>query len=225
MTTPYDGKPIHVLYVDTNPEAAEDLAQELARQGILALLRPAVDNDEARDALEEEGFDLVLVDQSEIEYFHEGRLADEFPKARNLPCILLTGPVEDDEAAQLMRYGATDVIDRSSPARLAAAILRDTQAVRNLRTAAFAEAERIIRTRRESALEGLETEAQITADDEKRYALYHKAEKILLDDWGTAPLPMTAAIGLRKPNVTAALVTPFGFGTASGGSFKDVEIK
>jgi len=184
MTTPYDGKPIHVLYVDTNPEAADDLAQELARQGILALLRPAFDNDEARRALEEEGFDLVLVDQSEIEYFHEGRLADEFPKARNLPCILLTGPVEDDEAAQLMRYGATDVIDRSSPARLAAAILRDTQAVRNLRTAAFAEAERLIRTRRESALEGLETEPQMTPDE--------KLERILL--FGCLELGMSNAL-------------------------------
>lgn len=68
-------------------------------------------------------------------------------------------------------------------------------------------------------------EAQTTTDDDKRFALYHKAEKILIEDWGTAPLPLTAAVGLRKPNVTAAMVTPFGFGTASGGSFKDVEIK
>ena len=37
--------------------------------------------------------------------------------------------------------------------------------------------------------------------------------------------PLTAAIGLRKPNVTAAMVTPFGLGTAKGSSFKDVEIK
>ncbi len=63
-------------------------------------------------------------------------------------------------------------------------------------------------------------EAQATFDDQKRFALYHKAEKILIDDWGTAPLPMTAAVGLRKPNVANAQVTPFGFAP-----FKDVVIK
>jgi oligopeptide transport system substrate-binding protein len=63
-------------------------------------------------------------------------------------------------------------------------------------------------------------EAQTTFDNEKRFSLYRKAEKIFLDDWGSAPLPLTAAIGLSKPNVTGAQVTPFGFAP-----FKDVEIK
>jgi peptide/nickel transport system substrate-binding protein len=63
-------------------------------------------------------------------------------------------------------------------------------------------------------------EAQVTFDDAKRFGLYHKAEKILMDDWATAPLPMTAVIWLTKPNVTKAGMTPFGLD-----SFKDVEIK
>jgi oligopeptide transport system substrate-binding protein len=54
-------------------------------------------------------------------------------------------------------------------------------------------------------------EAMTVADDRKRYALYHKAEKILLDDWGMAPTPMPASIALRKPNVRNATLTPFGF--------------
>ena len=54
-------------------------------------------------------------------------------------------------------------------------------------------------------------EAMATADDEKRYALYHKAEKVLLDDWGMAPVPMPASIALRKPNVRNVTLTPFGF--------------
>ena len=63
-------------------------------------------------------------------------------------------------------------------------------------------------------------EAQTTVDDAARFALYRKAEKILMDDWGTAPLPLTATIGLSKPNVTGAEVTPFGFAP-----FKGVVIK
>jgi len=54
-------------------------------------------------------------------------------------------------------------------------------------------------------------EAQTQPDDQKRFALYRQAEKILMDDWATAPLPSTTNIALRKPNVKNATVTPFGY--------------
>ena len=44
-------------------------------------------------------------------------------------------------------------------------------------------------------------EATTTADAEARYALYHKAEKVLMDDWGTCPLPGRMQIAVVKPNV------------------------
>jgi peptide/nickel transport system substrate-binding protein len=59
--------------------------------------------------------------------------------------------------------------------------------------------------------DALMDEALVTADDAKRFALYHRAEKILLDDFGMVPLPITASIGLRKPNVRGVTLTPFGF--------------
>jgi oligopeptide transport system substrate-binding protein len=62
-------------------------------------------------------------------------------------------------------------------------------------------------------------EALTIADDQKRYALYHRAEKVLMDEWGMAPVPMTASIGLRKPNVRNVTLTPFGFS-----SFHRIEI-
>jgi oligopeptide transport system substrate-binding protein len=71
-----------------------------------------------------------------------------------------------------------------------------------------------------AAYDKLIDEAKTTFDDAKRFALYHQAEKILMDDWATAPLPMTATMSLRKPNVTSARVTPFGYAP-----FKEVEIK
>jgi oligopeptide transport system substrate-binding protein len=54
-------------------------------------------------------------------------------------------------------------------------------------------------------------EAQTEPDDMKRFALYRQAEKILMDDWATAPLPATTNIALRKPNVKNVTVTPFGY--------------
>lgn len=54
-------------------------------------------------------------------------------------------------------------------------------------------------------------EALTIADDAKRFALYNKAEKVLLDDFGMAPVPMPASVALRKPNVRNVTLTPFGF--------------
>jgi peptide/nickel transport system substrate-binding protein len=48
-------------------------------------------------------------------------------------------------------------------------------------------------------------------DDTKRFVLYHKAEHILMADWGVVPTPVTASVALRKPNVHNVTLTPFGF--------------
>jgi peptide/nickel transport system substrate-binding protein len=54
-------------------------------------------------------------------------------------------------------------------------------------------------------------QARAEADAQKRYALYHKAEQILMQDWATAPLPITTYVALRKPNVHGLVPTPFGW--------------
>lgn len=54
-------------------------------------------------------------------------------------------------------------------------------------------------------------QARSEADAGKRYALYHKAEQILMQDWATAPLPITTYVALRKPNVHGLGPTPFGW--------------
>jgi oligopeptide transport system substrate-binding protein len=53
--------------------------------------------------------------------------------------------------------------------------------------------------------------ARTEANAEARYKLYNQAEKILMDDWGTAPLPILSNIALRKPNVKNVSMTPFGY--------------
>jgi oligopeptide transport system substrate-binding protein len=63
-------------------------------------------------------------------------------------------------------------------------------------------------------------QAQTENDDQKRFGLYRQAEKILMDDWATAPLPATVNIALRKPNVANVTVTPLGYSV-----FRNAEIK
>ena len=53
--------------------------------------------------------------------------------------------------------------------------------------------------------------AQATADPGERYGIYHEAERVLLDDWGTCPLTVRMQIALRKPYVRGVHLTPFRF--------------
>lgn len=53
--------------------------------------------------------------------------------------------------------------------------------------------------------------ARTTADEQARYAMYHKAEQILLDDWGTCPTYVRMQIALKKPNVEGVDLIPFRF--------------
>jgi len=54
-------------------------------------------------------------------------------------------------------------------------------------------------------------QATTTADAKARYALYHQAEKVLMDEWGTCPLPGRMQIAVVKPNVTGVHLTSFRF--------------
>lgn len=64
---------------------------------------------------------------------------------------------------------------------------------------------------RNAQYDALIDKAIATVNDAERFALYHEAEKIFVAEMGAAPLPMTAAVALVKPNVVNARITPFGF--------------
>ncbi len=53
--------------------------------------------------------------------------------------------------------------------------------------------------------------AQVTADNDTRFKLYHAAEKALLDDWGTCGLFVRTNIAVVKPNVKGVVLAPMRF--------------
>ena len=59
--------------------------------------------------------------------------------------------------------------------------------------------------------DALVQEALATVDQEKRYALYHQAEQIFIDEMGAAPLPMVAVVALVKPYVLNTEITKYSF--------------
>lgn len=52
-------------------------------------------------------------------------------------------------------------------------------------------------------------EARSINDPATRYELYHKAERVLLDDWGACPLPVVMLTALIKPEVEGVVLSPF----------------
>lgn len=54
-------------------------------------------------------------------------------------------------------------------------------------------------------------EAAETADIDKRYVLYHKAENVLIDDWGTCGTVVRMQVALKQPKVDGVVLTSFRF--------------
>lgn len=54
-------------------------------------------------------------------------------------------------------------------------------------------------------------QAQTEPDNEVRYTIYHDAEQVLLDDWGTCPTTVRMQIAAVKPYVEGVRLTPFRF--------------
>ena len=52
-------------------------------------------------------------------------------------------------------------------------------------------------------------EAAKTPNNDARYKLYHKAEQILMDDWGSCGTYVRTQVALIKPNVKGVVVTPY----------------
>jgi peptide/nickel transport system substrate-binding protein len=54
-------------------------------------------------------------------------------------------------------------------------------------------------------------QAQVTPDNQARYKLYHQAEKVLLDEFGTCGIFMRTQVAAVKPNVKGVTLTPMRF--------------
>jgi peptide/nickel transport system substrate-binding protein len=66
------------------------------------------------------------------------------------------------------------------------------------------------------AFDALIEKASETSDNEARYELYHEAERVLLEDWGTCPLEVRLQVALVKPYVKGVVLTAFRFLPFSG---------
>ncbi len=147
-------EPLKILVIEDSAADFLLLRNHLRQEGVTAEYRRIASADEARAALDEGGWDVVLSDYNIPGLDIHGVLDDLRARHPDLPVILISGSIGEERAVELLRKGVCDFILKSNLARLAPAIHRSRQDIAERR--ARREAETSLRASRVAALNMME---------------------------------------------------------------------
>jgi diguanylate cyclase (GGDEF)-like protein/PAS domain S-box-containing protein len=134
-------KPLQVLIVDDRDEDAEQMVAELRRSGFSPSYARVAEEEELRSALSRQPWDLVVADHT-LARMSALRVLDVLRQLQiDLPVIVVSGPVAEEELVAAMREGAQDCLSKRSLGRLGAVVERELRAAGVLK--AGREAERL----------------------------------------------------------------------------------
>jgi two-component system cell cycle sensor histidine kinase/response regulator CckA len=118
-------RPALILYLEDNPRDAELVRDKLQQQATMAHeLRVASNRAEYEAALAQTRFDLILSDYSLPDYDGMSALALARAKQPEVPFIMISGTLGEEQAVECVRCGATDYLLKQRLERLAPAVLR-----------------------------------------------------------------------------------------------------
>ncbi len=121
-------KILRVLIVDDSPDDAEGTVVAVRKGGYMLKSQRVQDLASMQVALDKGTWDLVL-SESELPHFGAQMALDLLKRANlNVPLIVMTRAIADEELVKIMRAGARDVVLKSQGVRLAPAIRRELQA-------------------------------------------------------------------------------------------------
>lgn len=115
--------PVLILYLEDNPRDAELVRQKL-QTDMACELQTACCRAEYEAALAQKRFDLILSDYRLPDYDGMTALAFAREKQPDVPFILISGTLGDEQAVDCMRLGATDYVLKERLGRLVPAALR-----------------------------------------------------------------------------------------------------
>ena len=117
--------PVQVLYLEDNPRDAELVQDILQQTTIIACeLRLARNRVEYEAALAQTRFDLILSDYRLPDYDGMAALALARVKQTDVPFILISGTLGEEQAVDCLLRGATDYVLKQRLNRLVPAVLR-----------------------------------------------------------------------------------------------------
>jgi signal transduction histidine kinase len=116
--------PLHILHLEANPNDAERVRSALAEGGIACSIRRVDSRADFMTALENGEIDLVLSDFAPPGF--TGMEAVEIVRDHwpDVPCILVSGSLAGEPAAQSLHIGAAEYVQKHRILRLAATVRR-----------------------------------------------------------------------------------------------------
>ena len=121
--------PIHILLIGVSPQLLEPLKQA----GFLPTATEVRSREAAARALTERSWDLALCAYALPGLDALAAIALARGSDPDLPVILVTDPIGEDLAADLMRAGANDIVVTSRLSRLSSSVEREMRAARRRR--------------------------------------------------------------------------------------------
>ena len=197
---PAAGRSIRILHLEDNPRDAELILRQLESAGFACDVVRAGNGAEYEAALADGAFDLVLCDFNVPGYDALLALKRARDLRPDLPFVVISGELSEEEAVECLRAGATDYLLKHRLQRLVPAVERalDEAVERQARTAAEA-ARRESEERFRSVVAAM-AEGVIVQDRRGRIIVRNAAASRILGLNGDAP-GSRRAVDLRRRTI------------------------
>jgi two-component system cell cycle sensor histidine kinase/response regulator CckA len=127
-------RPLRVLHLEDSPRDAEMVRHRLDVEGVHCEILLANSKDTFEAALTEKSFDLIISDYNLPGYDGVAALTQAQQQQPDVPVILISGTVGEEEAVRCLHIGATDYLFKEHLDRLAPAVQRALQEAETRRT-------------------------------------------------------------------------------------------
>lgn len=117
--------PLHVLHVEDSEDDAVLLLEALRDGGFAPTSRRVQTEDDMEEALRSASWDIVISDHSMPGFSSESALNVVQRSGLDIPFILVSGSIGEEQAVDLMKAGASDYVYKGNPARLVPAVQRE----------------------------------------------------------------------------------------------------
>lgn len=131
--------PIRLLFIEDSENDVLLLLQRFRNAGYAPIYRQVASEVDMRNALEQERWDLILCDHNLPGFSAQAALHLTQELALDLPFIIVSGVMQEDDAIAAMRAGAHDYLSKNKLDRLVPAVERELREVCNRREKRFAE--------------------------------------------------------------------------------------
>jgi PAS domain S-box-containing protein len=117
--------PVRILFVEDSPDDVELILHELRRSGFTPDHWVVETREAMRQALSDERWDLVIADHSMPRFDAPGALAVLQESGQDLPFIVVSGHIGEEQAVACMKAGASDYLTKDNLVRLVPVVERE----------------------------------------------------------------------------------------------------